>query len=97
MPGVSGIANQKEREKTLIAQVYVIACDDCRKNMQILQGAHSIGGAFKQAKKLPWRRNNNNTKHVCPECMAKVRKEVKPVAEGCEVEAGNVAKEVKPT
>lgn len=79
----------------MISQVYLIACDDCKKNMQILPGAHSIGGAFKAAKKLPWRRNSNNTKHVCPECMAKIRTEKTKPAEGCEITAGDIAKEVK--
>ena len=78
----------------MISKVYVIACDGCRKNMQILK-ANSIGTAFKAAKKLPWRRNGNNTKHTCPECMAKVDKTAKKPAEGCEVEAGNITKEVK--
>jgi len=78
----------------LISKVYVIACDGCRKNMQILK-ANSIGTAFKAAKKLPWRRNSNNTKHTCPECMAKIVADAKKPAKGCEVEAGDVSKEVK--
>ena len=76
----------------MISQVYLIACDDCKKNMQILPKAHSIGGAFKAAKKLPWRHNANNTKHKCPECIAIVRKPNRKAAEGCEVEAGDVSK-----
>lgn len=75
----------------MISQVYLIACDDCRVNMQVLQGAHSVGGAFKAAKKLPWRRNSNNTKHTCPECLAKVRKEAKAPREEDAVEAGNIS------
>ena len=54
--------------------------------------AHSIGGAFKAAKKLPWRHNANNTKHKCPECMAKIKVEKTEPAEGCEVEAGDIVK-----
>jgi hypothetical protein len=64
--------------------------------MQILK-ANSIGTAFKAAKKLPWQRNVSNTIHTCPECMAKIKKDTKVPAEGCEVEAGDVTKEVKPT
>jgi len=70
---------------------YVIACDDCRKNMQILT-ANSIGSAFKAAKKLPWRRNHDNTKHVCPDCMSKIKTEKTEPAEGCEVTDGDIAK-----
>jgi arsenate reductase-like glutaredoxin family protein len=78
----------------MISKVYVIACDKCRKNMQMLQ-ANSIGTAFKAAKKLPWRRNGSNTVHTCPECMAKIIAEAKKPAEGCEVVAGDITKEVK--
>ncbi len=68
----------------MITKVYVIACDKCRKNMQILK-ANSIGAAFKAAKKLPWRRNGNNTVHTCPDCMVKMAQEAKKPKEGCEV------------
>ncbi len=79
----------------MISQVYVIACDKCRKNMQILQGAHSVGGAFKAAKKLPWRRNGNNTVHTCPECMAKIIADAKKPRENDAVEVGNISKDGK--
>ena len=78
----------------MISKVYVIACDGCRKNMQILK-ANSIGTAFKAAKKLPWRRNHNNTVHTCPECMAKIVEDARNPKKGDAVEAGNVSKEVK--
>ena len=54
----------------MIAKVYVIACDKCKTTIQVLDRVQSVGSAFKAAKKLPWDRNNDNTKHACPECMA---------------------------
>jgi hypothetical protein len=62
--------------------------------MQILT-ANSIGTAFKAAKKLPWRRNGNNTVHTCPDCMAGVKAEGNKPREGDEVIAGDIAKDGK--
>lgn len=78
----------------MIVNVYIIACDVCRENMQILN-ANSIKTAFKAARKSPWRSNSNNTEHACPKCLAKIIQNAKKPKAECVVTHRDISKAIK--
>lgn len=61
----------------MISRVYIMSCDSCRGQVEVLQGANSIGGAFKAAKRSKWSRDHSNTRHICPACMEKADAKLK--------------------
>ncbi len=65
----------------MISRVYIMSCDICRGQVEVLQGASSISGAFKAAKKSKWERDHSNTRHICPACMEKGEKKLQKAKE----------------